>query len=158
MYGSQTFLCFRKNRLRFPEPKLRFPSKILAKPAKNSLARTLLLRDYYPTTKESKMDNKPVMEHSINLWECLTRLESLNKKDFQPIKVTEEDLIALGRNTRTWHQELSLQSTAEGWVIRIFSCEPDCYGDEAVILIPSDHKEPIKVLKDRIGRITFSHE
>ena len=98
------------------------------------------------------------MEHSINLWECLTRLESLNKKGDSPVKVSEDDLIALGKNTRTWHQELSLQATEKGWVIRVFSCEMDCYGDEVVILIPSDHKEPVKILKDTVGRITFSHE
>jgi hypothetical protein len=93
---------------------------------------------------------------SINLWECLTKLESLNAKDqYVNPKVTDDDMVALGNSGR-WHgQELSLEPREDGWLIKVFSC----YSEDCVtgieILIPKDG--PVKILKDRNGMIEYHH-
>jgi hypothetical protein len=52
--------------------------------------------------------------------------------------------------------ELSIRPSEEGWIISIFGCDmDDCGGIE--ILIPKDHKEAVKVVRDEIGARTYRH-
>ena len=105
------------------------------------------------------------MNHEINLWESITAAEQNHRCDEEGRelkscgpRVSGEDLSELG-NTGRWNgQELTVEATPEGWKIRVFSCYSDCSNhDEVVILIPKNHQEPVKILKDQIGRIAHLH-
>jgi len=99
----------------------------------------------------------------INLWECLTAAETNHRRDPEGArgpKVTTEDLTALGRAARLGGgQELSLEVTETGWLIKVFSCYEDGPSDaDITIAIPKDGRTPIKVLKDQFGKIAHIHE
>lgn len=96
----------------------------------------------------------------INLWECLTSLERKEERyEKEPLcrKVNPELLMALGRAERFYNQELSLEVTEQGWLIKILTCSVEQYGDSVEILIPKDHREPCQILKDRIGIREYHH-
>ncbi len=105
------------------------------------------------------------MDRSINLWEAITASEHNHDKFDQGLeprcygpKVTSDDVIELG-NTGRWNgQELSLKATPEGWLIKVFSCYTEGDPDGVEILVPKDRKEPVKVLKDIVGRIAYQHD
>lgn len=95
----------------------------------------------------------------INLWEALTTLESRHARgEYISPKVTEEDIIALGTAGRWNGQELSLEASEEGWIIKVFSCYSEDFVTEVKILIPKDLNKPVKILKDRSGRVEFHHD
>lgn len=93
----------------------------------------------------------------INLWEAMTNLESRNSRgEHTTPKVTEDNMMALGQSARWGGQELAIQVTEEGWLIKIFSC----YSDDNTgieILIPKKHLEPVKVVKDIDGHWEYHH-
>lgn len=97
------------------------------------------------------------MTTHINLWECLTNAERTARKYDTTPRVTSEDLRTLGQAARFYRQELSVEVTEDGWLLRLFSCDVECYGDEVVILIPKDGREPVEVKKDRIGKREYHH-
>jgi len=67
---------------------------------------------------------------SINLWELIT---SAAIHDDRPgdMLVTKEHLTELGKSG-CGGQELSLQATEDGWVIKVFSCYDGCDGDSSI--------------------------
>lgn len=74
-------------------------------------------------------------------------------------EVTSSDLTDLGKSARFCSgQELSLQATDAGWVIKVFSCYGEGPQDDITILIPKDGRIPVKVLKDQFGKIAHIHE
>lgn len=92
---------------------------------------------------------------SINLWSAMTSIEA-SKESFAD-RITSDDLRELGETAR-WHgQELSLQPTEEGWLIKVFSCFSEDGVTGIEILIPKDHREPTKILKDRNGSWEYHH-
>ena len=94
----------------------------------------------------------------INLWSALVTLESQTTRGEHPsTRVTEDNLGELGRTARWNGQELSIEASDEGWVLKVFSCYSEGDGTEIKILIPKDWREPVKVLKDRTGRIEYHH-
>lgn len=97
------------------------------------------------------------MADSINLWECLTAAERNHRKHDTGPAVHDDQLTSLGRTARFHQQELSVEATEAGWVIRVFGCGVEQAGDEVVILIPSDVREPVRVQKDRVGQREYHH-
>lgn len=88
----------------------------------------------------------------INLWECLVAL----RNDSNKVVSLLEDL---SRCTRWDGQELSLESSNAGWIIKVFSCYGEGYHDSIIeILIPKDNTKPAKILKDRNGRWEYHHD
>lgn len=100
---------------------------------------------------------------SINLWEAITAAEINHKKlmegkdprAYGP-EVSTDQVTALSRSARWSGQELSIEPTEEGWLIKVFSCYDSVDGIE--ILIPKDHKLPAKIVLDRNGRIIHVHD
>jgi hypothetical protein len=91
------------------------------------------------------------MRSIANLWECLTHASRCMPNS----SALDETLSKLALNARLPGQELSLEATDEGWVVRIFSCydgEPE-FDDEGyvtrresmpafVLTIPKDGAQP----------------
>ena len=98
------------------------------------------------------------MNRSINLWECLTSLESIHRRDkYCSPRVMDEDISALSLSSRYYGQELSVQATDEGWLIKVFSCYSDGCPEGIEILIPKDRLQPAKILLDRFGNTQYHH-
>lgn len=98
------------------------------------------------------------MADSINLWTALTAAEYHTRKDDSPgPKVTAQDLIDLSRSARFGMQELSVASTDEGWILKLFPAEAESRG-EVVILVPKDGSLPVRILKDEVGRLAHLHD
>ena len=98
----------------------------------------------------------------INLWECLTSLERKERRyENDPVcrKVNPDLIIALGRSERFYNQELTLEVTEKGWLIKIITCsmDGDHCGDTVEFLVPKDYREPCQILKDRIGMREYHH-
>jgi hypothetical protein len=89
----------------------------------------------------------------INLWSALTALEG---RDLS-CKIGKEDLQELSDAARWNGQEITLKATPDGWLINVFSC----YSEDGVtgieILIPKD-RNPVKIIKDRDGRVEYHHD
>lgn len=98
------------------------------------------------------------MANVINLWFALTAAEYHTRKEDGPgPRVEGGDLRELGQSARFYNQEFSVEATEAGWVIRLFPCSGDDFQDEVEILVPKDGSQPVKVVKDRIGRIAHLH-
>jgi hypothetical protein len=98
------------------------------------------------------------MAESINLWTALTAAEYNTRKDIGPgPRVSSQDLIDLGRSARFDMQELSLEATDDGWLIKLFPAQGEDYCGEVAILVPKDGLLPVRVLKDEVGRIAHLH-
>lgn len=96
---------------------------------------------------------------SVNLWECLTRCDSLNRRNESAPNVPEGILEELHKCSRFYGQEIRLEPTEEGWKIRIEHCDDShlSYGSGVEILITKDHREPCRIIKDRIGIREYHH-
>lgn len=97
----------------------------------------------------------------INLWEALTAAECNHRRDqgihFGP-RVTADDLKELGASARFGGQELNIMATPEGWRIKVFSCY-ELHSEVCVeILITKDTREPVKIVRDRYGRLEHIHD
>ena len=107
---------------------------------------------------DPKPEPEHTMDHTINLWSAMTRLESEGERDSCTYpRVTKDDLAALGWQARFYMQELSIRAIEGGWEIRIFSYDTDCIGDEVIIFTPKDGMKPCEIRKDRYGRIKWHH-
>lgn len=98
---------------------------------------------------------------TINLWEAMTAAETNHRREPETARgpeVTETDLQELSRSARFSGQELSLQATEQGWVLKVFSCDSDRVQDEIEILIPKDGIIPVKIVRDRYSRLLHIHE
>jgi hypothetical protein len=99
--------------------------------------------------------------NAINLWELMTAAETNHRREPDSARgpsITSSDLTDLGMAARLGGgQELTLQATDAGWVIKVFSCYGD-RDDNLEILIPKDGRAPVKVLQDRFGKISHVHD
>ena len=95
----------------------------------------------------------------VNLWEALTSLETIGRREEKyPQRVFQEQLCELGKAARFHMQEITLEATEEGWLIKVFGCDSAADGFDIHILIPKDYRQPTKVIKDRYGRLEYHHE
>jgi hypothetical protein len=98
----------------------------------------------------------------INLWEAMTAAETNHRREPDTARgpqITSSDLADLGMAARFGGgQELSLQATDAGWVIKVFSCYGEGPQDDIEILIPKDGRTPVKIVRDRFGKILHLHD
>lgn len=97
----------------------------------------------------------------INVWELLTAAEYTHRRhpdDARGPKITDADLGTLSAAGRFNGQELSLEATDAGWVIKVFSCYGEGPNNDIEILIPKDGRTPVKVVRDQWGRIAHLHD
>ena len=81
----------------------------------------------------------------INLWTLLHDSES------------GETLRALGASSRYHMQEMSVEPTDAGWVIEVWSAESGHTAESVKVLIPSDVRDPVSVIRDRVGNRKYYH-
>lgn len=101
-----------------------------------------LLKVYKDDTFEI-VHMRPSVNTEVNLWEGITAAAS-NRKAFdedRPLKalgpkVTTADLENLSKSARTNGQELSVEASEEGWIIKVFSCYDT--DNKISILIPKE--------------------
>jgi len=116
------------------------------------------LADEWLEDKPQPKDPNYTMVAPINLWSAMTTLESQNRRGEQLYpKVTDDDLRAFGWQARFYMQELNVQATDGGWLIRVFSCDMEGIGDEVILFVPKDALKPCEIRKDRCGRLEWHH-
>lgn len=100
------------------------------------------------------------MSEPVNLWSALTALEYHTRRTpHGPSPEVQKDFITeLGRSSRFYNQEFSVKPTGEGWLIEFFGCDIDSLYDKVIVLIPKDRMQPVKIIKDRAGRIEHHHD
>lgn len=97
---------------------------------------------------------------SVNLWECLTSCDRRSRRDdLSSPSIHDELIVELGRAERLYNQEITLEPSELGWVVKIIHCDMDssASGDGVEILIPKDCREPCKIIKDRVGIRQYNH-
>lgn len=93
------------------------------------------------------------MRDSFNIWTGMTHADRCRDGiDHGKYADFPRKLGAAGR----FHmQEAVLTCVDEGWVLWVFSAD-ECDGEVAV-LIPSDVREPVRVMADRVGMREYHH-
>lgn len=87
---------------------------------------------------------------TINLWESLA-----NASWPRPNNLSA--LARLAQTARFGHgQQLSLEATDAGWVIKVFSRYGPC-NSGIEILIPEDGQTPVKIIRDNFGQKSHPH-
>lgn len=102
----------------------------------------------------------------INLWEAITASQQNSRlfdegRELRALgpRVSGQDIDDLNKSARWNGQELSVTPNEDGWIIKVFSCYTDHSDQSGIeILIPKDSKQPVRVLKDRTGRISYHHD
>ena len=109
---------------------------------------------------ECKTSFYPRLIVQVNLWECLTHMESCDKRSDQKRQRITNAIGHFSNSSRWNMQEISLASTENGWVIEIFSCKDQDHkqsdDDNAIIFIPKYAEQPVKILKPIISRFKRS--